>query len=186
MSTKICKAVTIYRATDEFSKRFARWVGATRWRVSIIRLFKCLGFICLLLFTLEDVQCHFSHRKQDPSRKLKQICLICVNLSDHSTVCVDCVGIPNNDLINIDKVLDDFEFNEDDGRNTCKGTIGNNRNKEHYAKSSTGMNLQKPKVSTAEMLFGIPLRDTGVKRYAMRVRPIHVSCERTILTSSNR
>lgn len=32
-------------------------------------------------------------------------------------------------------------------------------------------NFQKSKVSTAEMLFGMPLKDTGLKRYPMRVRP---------------
>ncbi|GAB0092076.1 Sterol regulatory element-binding protein cleavage-activating protein [Sergentomyia squamirostris] len=32
-------------------------------------------------------------------------------------------------------------------------------------------NLQKTKVSVAEMLFGISIRDTGVKRYPIRVRP---------------
>ncbi|XP_055694551.1 sterol regulatory element-binding protein cleavage-activating protein isoform X2 [Lutzomyia longipalpis] len=32
-------------------------------------------------------------------------------------------------------------------------------------------NLQKTKVSVAEMLFGISIRDTGVKRYPIRARP---------------
>ncbi|XP_050081317.1 sterol regulatory element-binding protein cleavage-activating protein [Anopheles maculipalpis] len=46
-------------------------------------------------------------------------------------------------------------------------------------------NLQKSKVSTAEMLFGIPLRDTGVKRYPMRVRPRIIQYAVTLLLREN-
>ncbi|XP_049292786.1 sterol regulatory element-binding protein cleavage-activating protein isoform X1 [Anopheles funestus] len=46
-------------------------------------------------------------------------------------------------------------------------------------------NLQKSKVSTAEMLFGIPLRDTGVKRYPMRVRPRIIQYAVTLILREN-
>ncbi|XP_058065673.1 sterol regulatory element-binding protein cleavage-activating protein [Anopheles bellator] len=46
-------------------------------------------------------------------------------------------------------------------------------------------NLQKSKVSTAEMLFGIPLRDTGVKRYPMRVRPRTIQYAVTLILREN-
>uniref|UniRef100_A0A182N3C3 Sterol regulatory element-binding protein cleavage-activating protein n=1 Tax=Anopheles dirus TaxID=7168 RepID=A0A182N3C3_9DIPT len=46
-------------------------------------------------------------------------------------------------------------------------------------------NLQKSKVSNAEMLFGIPLRDTGVKRYPMRVRPRIIQYAVTLILREN-
>uniref|UniRef100_A0A2M4A5S6 Sterol regulatory element-binding protein cleavage-activating protein n=1 Tax=Anopheles triannulatus TaxID=58253 RepID=A0A2M4A5S6_9DIPT len=46
-------------------------------------------------------------------------------------------------------------------------------------------NLQKSKVSTAEMLFGISLRDTGVKRYPMRVRPRVIQYAVTLILREN-
>uniref|UniRef100_A0A182JU38 Sterol regulatory element-binding protein cleavage-activating protein n=1 Tax=Anopheles christyi TaxID=43041 RepID=A0A182JU38_9DIPT len=46
-------------------------------------------------------------------------------------------------------------------------------------------NLQKSKVSTAEMLFGIPLRDTGIKRYPMRVRPRIIQYAVTLILREN-
>ncbi|XP_035792380.1 sterol regulatory element-binding protein cleavage-activating protein-like [Anopheles albimanus] len=46
-------------------------------------------------------------------------------------------------------------------------------------------NLQKTKVSNAEMLFGISLRDTGVKRYPMRVRPRVIQYAVTLILREN-
>uniref|UniRef100_A0A182J1D0 Sterol regulatory element-binding protein cleavage-activating protein n=1 Tax=Anopheles atroparvus TaxID=41427 RepID=A0A182J1D0_ANOAO len=46
-------------------------------------------------------------------------------------------------------------------------------------------NLQKSKVSNAEMLFGIPLRDTGVKRYPMRIRPRIIQYAITLILREN-
>ncbi|KFB47933.1 hypothetical protein ZHAS_00015995 [Anopheles sinensis] len=46
-------------------------------------------------------------------------------------------------------------------------------------------NLQKSKVSNAEMLFGIPLRDTGVKRYPMRTRPRIIQYAVTLILREN-
>ncbi|XP_053690026.1 sterol regulatory element-binding protein cleavage-activating protein [Sabethes cyaneus] len=46
-------------------------------------------------------------------------------------------------------------------------------------------NLQKSKVSTSEMLFGISLRDTGVKRYPTRVRPRIVQYAVTLILREN-
>ncbi|XP_053676594.1 sterol regulatory element-binding protein cleavage-activating protein [Anopheles nili] len=46
-------------------------------------------------------------------------------------------------------------------------------------------NLQKSKVSNAEMLFGVPLRDTGVKRYPMRVRPRIIQYAVTLILREN-
>uniref|UniRef100_A0A182Q249 Sterol regulatory element-binding protein cleavage-activating protein n=1 Tax=Anopheles farauti TaxID=69004 RepID=A0A182Q249_9DIPT len=46
-------------------------------------------------------------------------------------------------------------------------------------------NLQKTKVSNAEMLFGISLRDTGVKRYPMRVRPRIIQYAVTLILREN-
>lgn len=46
-------------------------------------------------------------------------------------------------------------------------------------------NLQKSKVSTSEMLFGITLRDTGVKRYPMRVRSRIVQYAVTLILREN-
>ncbi|XP_062563503.1 sterol regulatory element-binding protein cleavage-activating protein [Armigeres subalbatus] len=46
-------------------------------------------------------------------------------------------------------------------------------------------NLQKSKVSTSEMLFGITLRDTGVKRYPMRVRSRIIQYAVTLILREN-
>ncbi|KAL1398697.1 hypothetical protein pipiens_008757, partial [Culex pipiens pipiens] len=46
-------------------------------------------------------------------------------------------------------------------------------------------NLQKSKVSTSEMLFGISLRDTGVKRYPMRVRSRIIQYAVTLILREN-
>uniref|UniRef100_W4VSE5 Sterol regulatory element-binding protein cleavage-activating protein n=1 Tax=Corethrella appendiculata TaxID=1370023 RepID=W4VSE5_9DIPT len=46
-------------------------------------------------------------------------------------------------------------------------------------------NLQKSKVSTAEMLFGMVIRDTGLKRYPMRVRSRIVQYALTIVLREN-
>uniref|UniRef100_A0A336MGS4 Sterol regulatory element-binding protein cleavage-activating protein n=1 Tax=Culicoides sonorensis TaxID=179676 RepID=A0A336MGS4_CULSO len=42
-------------------------------------------------------------------------------------------------------------------------------------------NFQKSKVSTAEMLFGMPLKDTGLKRYPMRVRQRTIQFSLTLI-----
>ncbi|XP_058460282.1 sterol regulatory element-binding protein cleavage-activating protein isoform X2 [Malaya genurostris] len=46
-------------------------------------------------------------------------------------------------------------------------------------------NLHKSKVSTSEMLFGISLRDTGVKRYPMRVRSRIIQYAVTLILREN-
>lgn len=46
-------------------------------------------------------------------------------------------------------------------------------------------NLQKSKVSTSEMLFGITLRDTGVKRYPTRVRSRIIQYAVTLILREN-
>ncbi|XP_065077845.1 sterol regulatory element-binding protein cleavage-activating protein [Ochlerotatus camptorhynchus] len=46
-------------------------------------------------------------------------------------------------------------------------------------------NLQKSKVSTSEMLFGITLRDTGVKRYPMRARSRIIQYAVTLILREN-
>ncbi|XP_055531679.1 sterol regulatory element-binding protein cleavage-activating protein [Wyeomyia smithii] len=46
-------------------------------------------------------------------------------------------------------------------------------------------NLQKSKVSTSEMLFGVSLRDTGVKRYPTRVRPRIIQYAVTLILREN-
>lgn len=46
-------------------------------------------------------------------------------------------------------------------------------------------NLQKTKVSTAEMLFGMHLRETGIKRYPIRARPRIIQYAITIFLREN-
>ncbi|XP_055621580.1 sterol regulatory element-binding protein cleavage-activating protein isoform X2 [Toxorhynchites rutilus septentrionalis] len=46
-------------------------------------------------------------------------------------------------------------------------------------------NLHKSKVSTSEMLFGISLRDTGIKRYPMRVRSRIIQYAVTLILREN-
>lgn len=46
-------------------------------------------------------------------------------------------------------------------------------------------NIQKSKVSTAEMLFGMQLRDTGIKRYPIRVRPRAIQYAITLVLRHN-
>lgn len=46
-------------------------------------------------------------------------------------------------------------------------------------------NLQKGKVSIAEMLFGMTLRDSGVKRYPIRVRPRIIQYAITLVLEKN-
>lgn len=46
-------------------------------------------------------------------------------------------------------------------------------------------NIQKSKVSTAEMLFGMQLRDTGIKRYPIRVRPRVIQYAITLVLRHN-
>lgn len=50
----------------------------------------------------------------------------------------------------------------------------------HFAQS-----VQKSKVSTAEMLFGMQLRDTGLKRYPIRVRPRVIQYAITLVLRHN-
>lgn len=46
-------------------------------------------------------------------------------------------------------------------------------------------NFQKSKVSTAEILFGMPLKDTGLKRYPMRVRQRTLQFAITLVLKEN-
>lgn len=49
----------------------------------------------------------------------------------------------------------------------------------------TLQNLQKSKVSTSEMLFGMQLRDSGVKRYPIRIRPRIIQYAITLVLTQN-
>ncbi|XP_034479514.1 sterol regulatory element-binding protein cleavage-activating protein [Drosophila innubila] len=46
-------------------------------------------------------------------------------------------------------------------------------------------NLQKSKVSTAEMLFGLPMQDTGFKRYPLRARSRIIQYAMTLILKQN-
>ncbi|EDV98177.1 GH22819 [Drosophila grimshawi] len=46
-------------------------------------------------------------------------------------------------------------------------------------------NLQKSKVSTAEMLFGLPMQDTGFKRYPLRARSRIIQYAMTLILNKN-
>ncbi|XP_075164889.1 SREBP cleavage activating protein [Haematobia irritans] len=46
-------------------------------------------------------------------------------------------------------------------------------------------NLQKSKVSTAEMLFGLPMQDTGFKRYPLRARSRIIQFALTLILKQN-
>ncbi|ALC41168.1 SCAP [Drosophila busckii] len=46
-------------------------------------------------------------------------------------------------------------------------------------------NLQKSKVSTAEMLFGLPMQDTGFKRYPLRARSRIIQYALTLVLTKN-
>ncbi|XP_030375310.1 sterol regulatory element-binding protein cleavage-activating protein isoform X2 [Scaptodrosophila lebanonensis] len=46
-------------------------------------------------------------------------------------------------------------------------------------------NLQKSKVSTAEMLFGLPMQDTGFKRYPLRARSRIIQYALTLMLKQN-
>lgn len=59
----------------------------------------------------------------------------------------------------------------------------NDNNNEFYFKNL--QNLHKSKVSTAEMLLGLQMRDTGLKRYPIRVRPRVIQYAITIVLREN-